>query len=1296
MPTLDELRARLDELPQLERDRFRRRIDAAGTIKDPNRRSGTLERLGDEMADAFDRYRLRAASRPKQISYPKELPITDRRDELLAAIRDHQVVIVAGETGSGKSTQLPKLCLELGRGVEGLIAHTQPRRLAARTIAERVAHELGSSVGATVGFAVRFTDRVGDGTMVKLMTDGLLLAEIQRDKLLSRYDTIIVDEAHERSLNVDFLLGYLHQLLPKRPDLKLIITSATIDTERFAAHFAGPDGTAAPVIEVSGRTYPVEVRYRPLDDGDEPEPRDQPAGIADAVSELFRETDGDILVFCAGERDIRDAADAIQALHLRHTEVLPLYARLPAAEQHRVFAPATGRRVVVATNVAETSLTVPGVRSVVDAGTARVSRYSRRTKVQRLPIEPISQASANQRAGRCGRLGPGIAIRLYSQDDYDARPEYTEPEILRTSLASVILQMAAIGLGDAASFPFIDSPDLRSIRDGVQLLDELGAIDAEAEGTPGWLTSTGRKLARFPLDPRIGRMVLEGSENLCVREVLIIAAALSVQDPRERPSGQETQADQNHARFAVEGSDFLGWLALWEYLQQEQKARTGNQFRRMCRSEHLNYLRIREWMGVHAQLRQTADELDLRFNKKKADAESIHRTVLAGLLSHVGHKDPNSFEYRGARSATFAIQPGSVLFRKAPEWIVAAELVETSRLWARGIASIDPTWLEEVGAHLVRRTHADPWWDEERAAAVTAETVTLYGLTIASDRTVQVARFDPAAARELFIRHALVEGEWDRRHAFVTHNRRQFADVMETEARGRLGDILVDDDVLVAWFDERIPGEIVSAVEFDRWWRDQRPKTPTLLDLDPDVLIDPGAASVDDDAYPEVWTVGDLTLPLTYEFDPTSPTDGVTVHLDVGLLYRIDPGMFEWQVPGFREELVTELIRSMSKQERKQFVPIPETVSRVITDLQGQEGRFVDALRRSLSAMSGAPILPDAFSWDGLPNHLRPHYVVEDGAGNTLASGRDLASLRAGLREQTREAVEHTPHALERSGIAEWDMGTIDPVVEIDGAGATLSAYPALVDNNDSVALRLLATPDEQAEAMWAGCRRLLRLTLPVKYRAPKTVLTDEATLAVAGGPHATVEAWREDCVVAAYDEVIAAAGGPAWDAASFAALQSAARAQLGGYLEAAAGRSIEVLQNHRRVMAGLESLVGARFDLMVDDVVDQIGRLVHTEFIAQLGVERLTDVARYLRAIEHRVERVRDNLDRDAAGQRRVQALEAEHDRVVDVLGWTPELIEVAWQLQEFRVSVFAQSVGVKGSVSEKRIRSALTAASG
>jgi ATP-dependent helicase HrpA len=836
------------------------------------------------------------------ITYPAELPVSQKRDEIAAAIRSHQVVIVAGETGSGKTTQLPKICLDLGRGTVKQIGHSQPRRLAARTVADRIAEELRTPLGDLVGYKVRFTDRSSDGTRIKLMTDGILLAEIQHDRSLRAYDTLIIDEAHERSLNVDFLLGYLKQLLPRRPDLKVIITSATIDTERFARHFDG-----APVVEVSGRTYPVEVRYRPVVDPDDPEAdedRDQTQAIVDAIDELLGEGPGDVLVFLSGEREIRDTADALRRHVPDYTEILPLYARLSAAEQHRVFAPHPGRRVVLATNVAETSLTVPGIRYVVDPGTARVSRYSHRLKVQRLPIEKVSQASANQRKGRCGRVAEGICIRLYSEEDFLARPEFTEPEILRTNLASVILQMTALGLGDIAAFPFVEAPDHRHVRDGVALLQELGALDPAAKDPRKRLTKTGRTLARLPVDPRLARMVLEADQQGVVDEVLVITAALSIQDPRERPVDMQQAADEKHRRFADERSDFLTYWNLWNYLQDQQKALSSSAFRRLCRTEFLHFLRVREWQDLYGQLRSVARSLGIRPSAGAIERDSdtllqpLHTALLSGLLSHVGLWDPEKREYVGARGARFASWPGSALFKKPPRWVMAGELVETSRLWGRDLARIEPEWVEPLAVHLVKRTYSEPHWSSKQGAVMAYEKVTLYGVPIVASRRVTYGRIDPELSRELFIRHALVQGEWRTHHTFFHANRALLDEVEELEHRARRRDILVDDEELFEFYDRRVPDGIVSARHFDAWWKQARREQPDLLDFERSMLMREEAGAVSEADYPDAWVQGELSFPLTYQFEPGTDADGVTVHMPLAVLNQVTPAGFDWQVPG--------------------------------------------------------------------------------------------------------------------------------------------------------------------------------------------------------------------------------------------------------------------------------------------------------------------------------------------------------------------------------------------------------------
>ena len=1039
-----ELQARLGGLTLRDEARLRRRLQQARRSRHRDR---DLVRIAEQITRGEQTIAARTAAVPT-ISYP-DLPVSARRDEIAAAIRDHQVVVVAGETGSGKTTQLPKIALELGRGIRGSIGHTQPRRLAARTVAQRIADELHVPLGDAVGYTVRFTDQAGERTLVKLMTDGILLAEIQRDRQLLAYDTLILDEAHERSLNIDFLLGYLRELLPRRPDLKVVVTSATIEPGRFAAHF-GRDGVPAPIVEVSGRTYPVEIRYRPLEqpvagpargqdagnidarnivEADDPdhdairtETRDQTEAIVDAVRELAAEPPGDVLVFLSGEREIRDTADVLRAEFDGvgspggMTEVLPLYARLATADQQKVFEPHTGRRIVLATNVAETSLTVPGIRYVVDPGTARISRYSRRTKVQRLPIEPISQASAAQRAGRCGRVADGVAIRLYSEEDFEARPRFTEPEILRTNLASVILQMAALRLGDMAAFPFLDPPDRRSVRDGVVLLQELGAFDGD-----GALTDVGRRLAQLPVDPRVGRMILAAADEGCVREVLVIAAALSIPDPRERPSDDPARAAaaaQKHARFADEHSDFISFLNLWNYLREQRQERSGNQFRRMCRDEFLHYLRIREWQDLTGQLRSIARGLDVVENDEPAPPARVHAALLAGLLGHIGLREGDSRDYLGARSSRFVLAPGSVLTKRPPRWVVAAELVETSRLFARTAARIEPEDVERVANHLVQRTYSEPHWDARRGAVTAYERVTLYGLPLVPRRRVDYGGVDPETSRELFLRHALVEGDWTTRHHFDRDNRALRDELAEVEERARRRDLLVGDDELYDFFDARVPASVVSARHFDSWWKTQRHETPDLLTLTRDDLL---RRDETPNAGPDVWRSGDLALPVTYRFEPGADDDGVTVHVPVDVLARLGGDAFAWQVPALREELVTALIRSLPKDVRRNFVPAPDTARAVLTELAPGQEPLLAGVQRALHRRTGVLVPLDAFDLDKLPSHLRVTFAVEAADGQEVARGKDLATLQEQLAAPVRAAVASAVAGeLERSGLTAW------------------------------------------------------------------------------------------------------------------------------------------------------------------------------------------------------------------------------------------------------------------------------------
>ena len=1221
-----------------------------------------------------------AATAVGAIAYPSELPISARRDELLEVIGANQVVIVAGETGSGKTTQLPKLCLELGRET---IAHTQPRRLAARTVAARIADELNVPLGEAVGYAVRFHDRSRADTRVRLMTDGLLLAEIKRDRLLRRYDTIIVDEAHERSLNIDFLLGFVKRMLPRRPDLKLIITSATIDPERFSRHFGG-----APLVEVSGRTYPIEVRHRPVEDAD----RDQEDAIADAVDELLREGPGDVLVFLSGEREIRDTADVLHGRFGTGVEVLPLYARLSAAEQQKVFKPHPKRRVVLATNVAETSLTVPGIRYVVDPGTARISRYSSRLKVQRLPIEPISQASADQRKGRCGRTSDGICIRLFSEEDFAERPRFTEPEIQRTSLAAVILQMAAIGLGDIEKFPFLDPPDRRQVRDGIRLLEELGAL-----GAGGKLTKLGRRLADLPVDPRMGRMVLEADRLGCADEVIVIAAALSIQDPRERPAEKTAHADQLHARFADGESDFVAYLNLWSYLRDLQRQLSSNQFRKRCLAEHLHHLRIREWQDLVEQLRQAAKGVGVKINRTPAEREQIHVAVLSGLLSHVGLKDERGREYQGARGARFAIFPGSALAKKPPSWAMVAELVETSRLWGRTAARIEPGWVEPLAGHLLRRTYSEPRWDRRRGSVVATERATLYGLPIVENRTVAYGPIDPPLARELFIRRALVEGDWDTRHEFFAENARLVEEVEALEHRARRRDILADDQAIFDFYDARIPADAVSAAHFDRWWRDERRADPARLRLTRELLVDAQAAdAVDPEAWPQAWRQGDRTLELSYRFEPGTDNDGVTVHVPLPMLGQLRAERFEWLVPGLRSELVTSLIRSLPKDLRRPLVPVPEIAAQVLAALQPRREPLLDAIAREIERLRGVRVPPEAWDLDRLPPHLRMTFRVEDEARGVLAEGNDLAAVRAQVRPLLRQELTAQSAQLERRGERTWTIGTLPREVTLPGTGQAVRAYPALVDEGETVGVRVLETPAAQQAAMHAGTRRLLLLTAPSPARYVTDRLSNAAKLTLSAAPHGGVAAVLDDAAAAAVDTLIAEAGGPAWDEAAFARL----RDHVAGHLvETAAGvvdQVVAILSAAHEVQALLEPLTAVPLQPARADVVEQVRRLVYPGFVTATGVGRLADVERYLRAAARRLERLPNAAAVDRDRMRAVHELERAYRMRLHAAPHAAGLREVPWMLEELRVSHFAQSLGTRGQVSSKRIRRALEQAAG
>lgn len=1276
-----------------------------------------------------------------ELKYPPDLPVVTRKDDIAGAIRDHQVVIVAGETGSGKTTQLPKICLEVGRGRAGLIGHTQPRRIAARSVAERIAEELEVELGGAIGYQVRFTDQSSDNTLVKVMTDGILLNELQRDRLLRKYDTIIIDEAHERSLNIDFILGYLKQLLPQRPDLKVVITSATIDPQRFAEHFRnGQTSEPAPIIEVSGRTYPVEVRYRPLIDPERPDAdeRDQVTAVCEAVEELWTEraadgTGHDILVFLSGEREIRDTADALESMKLPQTEVLPLYARLSAAEQHRVFGRATGRRIVLATNVAETSLTVPGIRYVVDAGTARISRYSQRTKVQRLPIEAISQASANQRAGRCGRLADGICIRLYSEEDYLARPEFTEPEIQRTSLASVILQMTSLGLGDVGRFPFVDAPDARQVADGVRLLEELGAFDvSDTDETPTGrhrgrarrLTPYGRSLARLPVDPRLGRMLIEAGKLGCAREVLIIVAALSMQDPRERPADKQTQADQSHARFRDEHSDFVSLLNLWAYLKEQQKALSHSAFRRMCRTEFLHYLRVREWQDLHSQLRKACQDLDIDPRSSTSapgeppNADLVHQALLAGLLSHIGLRDEAKRDYLGARGARFGISPGSTLFRRQPTWVMSAELVETTRLWARSNARIDPIWAERLATHLVKRTYSEPRWSRKQGAVVATERVTLYGVPLVAARTVQYARINPEESRDLFIRHALVDGDWDTHHEFFRANQALLQRLSELEERARRRDIVVDDEDLVAFYDARVPAEVVSQRHFDRWWKDARRQTPQLLTFTEELLTRDSAEGVSARDYPKTWTQGGLELPVTYQFEPGAAADGVTVHIPVQVLNQVADDGFDWQVPGLREELATALLRSLPKATRVHFVPAPDHAVAALAQAQPGAGRrLADELARVLRARTGVAVPPEQFAPERVPDHLRITFAVEDGSGRVLGSGKDLPVLQAELAGQVQRRMSRAGAAVERKGLREWDFGDLPLTFESTSGGRTVQGYPALVDRGDSVDLVVMTGEREADAATVLGVRRLLLLNTTAPWKRVLASLSNAQKLALGNNPHGSVPALLEDSLACAVDAIVlersgSGSGGGSGggertgsrggvrDADAFGAVLAAVRTHVATRVLTVVAEVEPVLSAANEVRVRLDAMTAPATSALVADVRAQLDSLVYPGFVADTGLGHLPHLRRYLRAMLQRLEKSPSSpaaLARDAANQEVVDRVEIAYADLLDSLPAVERrsvaVRDVGWMVEELRVSLFANGLGTAYPVSEKRIRAAIGA---
>ncbi|WP_171034635.1 MULTISPECIES: ATP-dependent RNA helicase HrpA [unclassified Pseudoalteromonas] len=1270
---------------------FKKRLHGVKKIVDETKQANALEKIAADITRSQQSKEKRLANLP-QVTYPEQLPVSQKKQVIKDAIANNQVVIIAGETGSGKTTQIPKMCLELGRGVDGFIGHTQPRRLAARTVANRIADEMKCELGQQVGFKIRFSDQVSNNTYIKLMTDGILLAEIQQDRFLNQYDTIIIDEAHERSLNIDFILGYLKNLLPKRPDLKIIITSATIDPERFSKHF-----NDAPIIEVSGRTFPVDVRYNPISDikkDDMEAEGDQLQGIFDAVDELCAEGPGDILIFLNGEREIRDTADALSKRNLKHTDVLPLYSRLSNTEQNRIFAPHSRRHIILSTNVAETSLTVPGIRYVIDPGTARISRYSYRTKVQRLPIEPISQASANQRMGRCGRVEAGICIRLYSEDDFLSRPEFTDPEILRTNLVSVILQMLALGLGDMAQFPFVQAPDSRNISDGLTLLEELQAVKSAKRDNKTALTQSGRELSRLPVDPRLAKMVLTAHKLGALREVIIIVAALSIQDPRERPQEKRATANEKHGRFDDPDSDFIAFLNLWNYLEEQQSELTNSQFRKLCQKDFLAYMRLREWQDIVYQISTVCNEMGMKATSDAADVEAVHKALLSGMLSHIGFKDEKQ-AYKGARNSQFHIFPGSGLFKKAPKWIMSAELVETSKLYARTNAKIDINWVEPLAQHLVKRSYSEPHWEKKPGAVIAFEQQTLYGLLVVNKRRCVYSNIDPKVSRELFVRTALVEQELGLNERFLQFNRELIEDIQVLENKSRRRDILVDEQTLFEFYDKKIPKEINNRAAFLKWYKTQKQQNKHYLHMTRDELMRHGANSITEFDYPDTWQQDNLILPLTYHFDPGQAVDGVAVQIPVALLNQVQETGFDWHIPAFRHELISGLIKSLPKSLRRNFVPAPNYADAVLAAVEPMQGTLLDALTTRLLRMTGVRVDPEAWDLTSLAPHLRLQFEVRDEHNKLLARGLDLTKLKAELQGEVTETLSKVADdGIEKADLTQWNFGELPKSYVKKQGQYEIKAYPALVDKKSSAAVELFDNEIKAQVAHQQGLRRLVLLNVPSPIKYLQQNLPNKAKLGLYFNPFGKIADLINDCIAAGVDSLLLKYG-DIRKSAEFENVKEEIRGELGDAVVDIAIHVEQVLS----IAHALHKKMKGRVDLTMitahGDIKSQLESLIFKGFVSQHGATKLTDLIRYLKAIQKRLEKLPVDPNRDRLCVLELDKVANEYKKLTNKIPKgmpIPSDIEaIFWMQQEFRVSLFAQTLGTPYPISSKRILNAI-----
>lgn len=1269
-----------------DRHQFRKRLRGIKRHQDSSAAMGQgLTKLLADMQASSRLLQQRKDNTPR-VSFAEELPISAKRQEIAELIQRHQVIVLCGETGSGKSTQLPKICLDLGRGVAGRIAHTQPRRIAARSLAARVAAELETELGSTVGYKVRFKDRVSALTQIKLLTDGMLLAEIQQDKFLNEYDTLIIDEAHERSLNIDFLLGYLKQLLPKRPDLKLIITSATIDPERFAQHF-----NDAPVINVSGRTYAVELRYRPLQQEGSSE-LDEPLqqALVDAVDELSREPWGDILVFLSGEREIRESAETLKVFQQKGIQILPLFARQGAADQARIFKPSGNRRIVLATNVAETSLTVPGIRNVIDAGFARISRYSHRSKVQRLPVERISQASANQRKGRCGRVAAGICIRLYSEEDFDARSEFTQAEILRTNLAAVILQMKLLGFGDIERFPFVDPPDNRLIRDGYRLLHELGAVNAEYG-----LTQLGRKIARLPVDPRIGRMLMESTQLGCVKEVQIIAAALSVQDPRDRPMDKQQQADQAHALFKHEESDFLSLLQLWDYLQENREKLSQRKFRDFCRQHFVSWTRLNEWRDIHQQLLAEMQQMGYQLNHQDAGLIQVHQALLTGLLGHIGFRPSGRDKhYQGARGQQFYVFPGSGLFAQQPKWVMAAELVETTKLYARTLGRVDPAWVEHAAGHLLKRSYSEPHWQSRRGQVAAYEKVSLYGLVLVARRRVNYGPINAAESREIFIRDALVEGDFDSKADFWRQNQQLIEYVHSLEAKSRRRDILVDPEKLMAFYMQRIPQGIYSTPQFDKWLRQEIKQNPKCLHMRLEDLLQDEERQPSAEHFPDQLQVQGMALPLKYHFDPGHAVDGVRLLIPVSVINQISADQCDWLVPGLLTEKLTELLRSLPKQLRKHFVPVPEYAKQLAERLQVSDRPLLQALAEAIKEISDISVPEDAWDLDSVSDHLKMSYEIVDESGKSLGNGRQLHELKKRFAHQaSQQFLKVTGKMGEIESMRDWDCGDIPESIDIKRAGIDLKGYPALVDEKDSVALRILDTSELASKAHRLGLVRLFLIKLGQTGRYLKKNLPNLQTASLqyakaAGKGKLDLES---ELLTLILDLNFLQDADEIRTQQQFQQRFEERKALLMSKAQEVNDLVAVILKDYQQIRKQLTGFTQLNWMQSINDIQQQLDNLVFKGFIAALPYACLQQYPRYLKGIALRLDKLQHAAARDQKLMNEMSSIQQKfHSRwqQVHAQGRTDErLEEIRWILEELRISLFCQEIKTLYPISTKRL---------